>query len=73
MDAASAIAALQKQKQRGLELASDNVTDSVTRQGWYNTTQAILTAAFGPGSRNIGAVLPKSGAFCAPNHTEKLI
>jgi predicted nucleotide-binding protein len=57
MDPASAITALERQKQRGLELASNSQTDSVTRQGWYNTTRAILAAAFGPDSANIGAAL----------------
>jgi predicted nucleotide-binding protein len=56
MDSASAIAALQKQKQRGLEIASDASSDATTRSGWHNTTRAILAAAFGPESRNIGAV-----------------
>jgi predicted nucleotide-binding protein len=56
MDPASAITALQRQKQRGLELASDRGTDSTARHGWYNTTRAILSAAFGPDSANIGAV-----------------
>jgi predicted nucleotide-binding protein len=48
---------LQKQKQRGLELAADGKTDSTVRQSWYNTTRAILAAAFGSDSRNIGAVM----------------
>jgi len=56
MAPASAITALERQKQRGLELAADNRTDSVARHGWYNTTTAILAAAFGPNSGNIGAV-----------------
>ena len=56
MDATSAISALQRQKQKGLELASDNSADSTARLAWRNTTRAILAAAFGPESRNIGAV-----------------
>ncbi len=56
MDATSAITALQRQKQRGLELASDTSADSRARHVWYNTIRAILAAAFGPESRNIGAV-----------------
>jgi hypothetical protein len=57
MDAASAINALQTQKQRGLGLASGPSGDSTAREIWYNTTRAILAAAFGADSRNIGAVL----------------
>lgn len=57
MDVSSAIAALQKQKQRGLELAADVNADSTARHAWRNTTRAILVAAFGPGSDNISAVL----------------
>src|SRR5260370_22453937 len=56
MDAISAIGALQKQRQRGLELASDASADSTAIRVWYNTTRAILAAAFGSESRNIGAV-----------------
>jgi len=54
MDAPAAMAALQRQKERGLELATNS--DLTARQGWYNTTRAILAASFGPESRNIGAV-----------------
>jgi len=57
MDPAAAIAALHRQKQRGLELSADGGADSTARDSWYNTTRAILAAAFGPGSNNIGAVL----------------
>jgi predicted nucleotide-binding protein len=56
IDVASAIVKLQSLKQRGLELASDVSADSTARSNWYNTTRAILAAAFGPESRNIGAV-----------------
>jgi predicted nucleotide-binding protein len=56
MDATSAITALRSQKQKGLELASETASDSTARRGWYNTTRAILAAAFGPESSNIGAV-----------------
>jgi predicted nucleotide-binding protein len=57
IEAAPAIAALQKQKQRGLELSADVNAGSTARQGWYNTTRAILAAAFGSDSGNISAVL----------------
>ena len=56
MGAVSAITALEMQKKRGLELASNTGSDSTARDGWYNTTRAILAAAFGPESNNIGAV-----------------
>jgi hypothetical protein len=41
IDATSVISALQRQKQKGLELASDAESDSTARGGWYNTTRAI--------------------------------
>src|SRR5712664_2181954 len=56
MDAASAIKALERQKQRGMEIAADAGSDSTARRSWYNTTHALLAAAFGPESINIGAV-----------------
>lgn len=57
MDATSAINALLRQKQKGLELASDTSADETARRGWYSTTRAVLGAAFGSESSNIGAVL----------------
>src|SRR5215467_362591 len=57
MDAATAITALQAQKERGLTISSNSRPDANARQGWYNTTRAILAAAFGPDSPNIGAVM----------------
>jgi hypothetical protein len=57
MDATAAISALQRQRQKGLELAPHAGSDSTARQSWYNTTRAILAAAFGSESKNIGAVM----------------
>jgi len=57
MDAVSAIAALQNQKERGLAISSNPRLDSDARRGWYNTTRAILAAVFGEASPNIGAVM----------------
>jgi len=57
IDATSAISALQRHKQKGLELASDAESDSTARGDWYNTTRVILAAAFGPESENSGNVM----------------
>lgn len=57
IDAGSAITALQNQKERGLAISSNPRPDPTARQAWYNTTAAILAAAFGPDSPNIGAVM----------------
>jgi predicted nucleotide-binding protein len=65
LDAARAILALQRQKQKGLELASNSGTDATARQSWYNTTAAILAAAFGPQSSNIRAV-----NWAGPHHNQ---
>jgi predicted nucleotide-binding protein len=59
MDAAPAITALQNQKERGLAISSNPSADggADARHAWYNTTRAILAAAFGPDSPNIYAVM----------------
>jgi hypothetical protein len=53
---AEAIALLNRQKERGMQLASDPWNE-VGANAWYNTTREILALAFGPESRNVGAVL----------------
>lgn len=57
MDPVAAIASLQEQKERGLAISSDPHPDADARQRWYNTARAILSAAFGPDSPNISAVM----------------